>query len=54
MESLDTLILAVEASIAFAGFAGLVASFQFGGTGKVKRADAVGLTMILQFPYSLV
>ena len=49
MESLDILILAIEASVAFAGFAGIIATFQFGETKKVTRADAVGLTMILQF-----
>ena len=49
MESLDILILAVEASVAFAGFAGIIATFQFGEAKKVTRADAVGLTMILQF-----
>jgi hypothetical protein len=49
MESLDILILGVEASVAFAGFPGIIASFQFGETKKVRRADAVGLTMILQF-----
>ena len=49
MESLDILILGVEASIAFAGFAGIVATFQFGGARETRRGDAVGLTMILQF-----
>lgn len=49
MESLDILILGVEASIALAGFAGIIATFQFGGEKKVRRGDAVGLTMILQF-----
>jgi hypothetical protein len=49
MESLDILILGVEASIALAGFAGIIATFQFGGSKETRRADAVGLTMILQF-----
>jgi hypothetical protein len=49
MESLDTLILGVEASVAFAGFAGIIASFQFGEGKLVRRADAVRLTMIVQF-----
>ncbi len=49
MESLDILILGVEASIALAGFAGVIATFQFGGDKETRRADAVGLTMILQF-----
>jgi hypothetical protein len=49
MESLDILILGVEASIALAGFAGIIATFQFGGAKQTRRADAVGLTIILQF-----
>jgi uncharacterized membrane protein len=48
MESLDILILGVEASIALAGFAGIIATFQFGGEKETRRGDAVGLTMILQ------
>ena len=49
MKELDILILGVEASVAFAGFAGVIATFQFGDAKKVRRADAVGLTMIVQF-----
>jgi hypothetical protein len=49
MEQLDILILGVEASVAFAGFAGIVATFQFSGEKETRRGDAVGLTMILQF-----
>ena len=49
MESLDILILGVEASIAFAGFSGIIATFQFSGEKETRRGDAVGLTMILQF-----
>ena len=49
MESLDILILGVEASIALAGFAGIIATFQFAGTKEPRRTDAVGLTMILQY-----
>jgi hypothetical protein len=49
MESLDILILGVETSIALAGFAGIIATFQFSGEKETRRGDAVGLTMILQF-----
>jgi hypothetical protein len=49
MESLDILILGVEAAVAFAGFAGIIATFQFGETKNVGRGDAVGLTIIVQF-----
>ena len=49
MESLDILILGVEASIALAGFAGIIATFQFRDANDTRRGDAIGLTMILQF-----
>lgn len=49
MESLDILILGVEAAIALAGFAGIIATFQFGEGKVVRRADAVALSMIVQF-----
>lgn len=49
MESLDILILGVEASIAFAGFSGVVASFQFGGENEIRPKDFAGLQTILQF-----
>jgi hypothetical protein len=49
MESLDILILGVEASIALAGFSGIIATFQFRGKNDTRRGDAVGLTMVLQF-----
>ena len=48
MESPDILILAVEAALALAGFAGIIATFQFGVGKETRRGDAVGLTMILQ------
>ena len=49
MESLDILILGVEASIALAGFAGIIATVQFRSADETRRGDAVGLTMVLQF-----
>lgn len=48
MESSDFLLLGIEVSVAFAGFAGIVATFQFRDRTKVKRGDIVGLTMIVQ------
>jgi hypothetical protein len=48
MESLDILIVGVEASIALAGFSGIIATFQFAGAREPRRVDAVGLTAILQ------
>ena len=49
MQEIDTLILGVEASVALAGFAGIIATFQFRDGKKFSRVDAVGLTMIVQF-----
>lgn len=49
MESLDILILGVEASFALAGFAGIIATFQFGDGKAVRRGDAAGLSVIVQF-----
>ncbi len=48
MESFDVLILAVEASIALAGFAGIIATFQFSGEKEIRRGNAVGLGLILE------
>ena len=49
MESAELLLVGAEVSVAFAGFAGIIATFQFGGAKQVKRGDVVGLTMIVQF-----
>lgn len=48
MESTDLLLVGAEVSVAFAGFAGIIATFQFRGATQVKRGDVVGLTMIVQ------
>ena len=44
----EMLVLGVEAGIALAGFAGIIATFQFGGEKGVRRPDAVGVTMIVR------
>ena len=49
MESAELLLVSAEVSVAFAGFAGIIATFQFGGTKRVKSGDVVGVTMIVQF-----
>lgn len=54
MEIFDMLVLGVEAGIALAGFAGIIATFQFGGAEELRRADAVGLSMILQWSFFAV
>lgn len=48
MESTDLLLVGAEISVAFAGFAGIIATFQFSEAKRVKRGDVVGLTMIVQ------
>ena len=45
----DLLLVGAEVSVAFAGFSGLIATYQFNDEAKVKRGDVVGLTMIVQF-----
>ena len=42
-----------EASVAFAGFAGIIATFQFSDRTSVKRGDVVGLNMIVQISLSI-
>ena len=48
MEGTDLLLVGVEVSVAFAGFAGIIATFQFREDKEIKRGDVVGLTMIVQ------
>ncbi|MBT6482486.1 MAG: hypothetical protein HN872_08280 [Gammaproteobacteria bacterium] len=49
MEVFDVLILGVELSMALAGFAGIIATFQFRDTEKIRRADVVGLNIIVVY-----
>ena len=48
MESTDLFLVGAEVGVAFAGFAGIIATFQFKGAKRIRRGDVVGLTMILQ------
>lgn len=48
MESTDLFLVGAEVSVAFAGFAGIIATFQFREAKQIKRGDVVGLTMIVQ------
>ena len=48
MDIFEMLVLGVEAGIALAGFAGIIATFQFGGGKGIRRGDAVGLTMVVR------
>ena len=49
MGSSDLLLVGIEVSVAFAGFAGMIATFQFRDTARINRGDAVGLTIIVDF-----
>ena len=49
MDPYDLLMVGIEVSVAFAGFAGVVATFQFRDRTTVRRGDIVGLTMIVDF-----
>ena len=48
MDTTGLLLVGAEVSVAFAGFAGIIATFQFSDGTKVKRGDIVALTMIVQ------
>lgn len=48
MEATDLLLVGAEVCVAFAGFAGIIATFQFKDIRQIKRGDVVGLTMIVQ------
>ena len=45
----DLLLVGAEVSVAFAGFSGIIATFQFRDATMIKRGDIVALTMIVQF-----
>lgn len=49
MDESSLLLEGVEVSVALAGFAGIVATFQFRDNSKVRRGDMVGLTMLVSF-----
>ena len=49
MDPYDLLLVGIEVSVAFAGFAGVVATFQFRDRTTINRGDIVGLTMIVDF-----
>lgn len=49
MEVFDILLVGIEASIALAGFSGVIATFQLNDTTKVRRSTVAALTVIVQF-----
>ena len=48
MEVTDLLILCAEVSVALAGFAGIIATFQFRDGKSVKHVELLGLTIIVR------
>ncbi len=49
MDASELLLVGIEVSVAFAGFAGVIATFQFRDAVKIDRGNVVGLTMIVSF-----
>ena len=49
MEVTNILLVGIEVSIALAGFAGIIATFQMRDVTKVKRGNVAGLTLIVQY-----
>ncbi len=47
MESSDLLLVGIEVSVAFAGFAGIIATFQFRDEARINRGHIVGLSLIV-------
>jgi hypothetical protein len=47
MEPTDVLTLCAEVAVALAGFAGIIATFQFRDGKKIRRAELVGLNIIV-------
>ena len=48
MEATELLLLGTEVSVAFAGFSGIIATFQLRSGTKLTRGDVVGITIIVQ------
>jgi len=48
LEATELLLLGTEVSVAFAGFSGIIATFQLRSGAKLTRGDVVGITIIVQ------
>jgi hypothetical protein len=49
MQGADLLLVGTEVSVAFAGFAGIIATFQAKGDKQISRGDFVGLDIVVNF-----
>ena len=49
MDESELLLVGIEVSVAFAGFAGIIATFQFRDRASINRGQIVGLTIIVNF-----
>ncbi len=47
MEFTNLLLVGIEISVAFAGFAGIIATFQYRGEKQAKKGDVIGIAMIV-------
>jgi hypothetical protein len=45
----DLLMVGIEASVALAGFSGIIATFQMGSEGGVRRGPVASLTVVVEF-----
>ncbi|MEJ2089937.1 MAG: hypothetical protein P8Y69_15965 [Gammaproteobacteria bacterium] len=48
MNSSNILLVGIKVSVTLAGFAGIVATFQFRNRERIRRPDLAGLTTIVQ------
>ena len=46
LETTELLLVGTEVSVAFAGFSGLIATFQLDNGTRLNRGDVVGITII--------
>ncbi len=53
METSDLLLVGIEVSVAFAGFAGIIATFQFRDEANINRGHIVGLSLIVHISLAL-
>ena len=49
MEVFDILLVGIEASIALAGFAGIIATYQINDVTRIRRTSVAALTVVVQF-----
>jgi hypothetical protein len=53
MDIFDVFMVGIEVCVAFAGFSGIIATYQFGDKSTVRRGDLTALTFIVQVSLAL-